>query len=169
MEDLATNYQKAIHYAYSEETLMRPSNAFLASAVFARADFGAALAKTPGALLIVPFGDDYAEPYTAAGAHFQVLDGCAHVYSHLTNVVESLRQRQTPRTMFQVLATDPDHDPTLADRCDYVAFKFVDHGIATVHGVEIIPVGDYRIVTEHEELEHGVGALETFWLLPTNK
>ena len=169
MEDLATHYQSAITYAYSEATLMAPSNAFLASAVNARAEFGAALAKTPGALLVVPFEDDYAEPYTAAGAHFQVLNACAHVYPHLTNMVAWLEQYKPPRTLFQVLATDPDHDATLADRCDYVAFKFVDHGITFVHELDNVPVGDYRIVTEHEELEYGVGALRTFWLLPTNK
>jgi len=169
MTNLAKHYQNAITYAYSEQTLMAPSNMHIATAINNRVDFAYGLAKTPGALLFVPFGDDYAEPYTAVGAHLQVLNACEQVYLDLTNMVAWLEQYKEPRTLFQVLATDPDHDPALADRCSYVAYKFVDHGTTFVHELDNVPVGNYRVITEHEELEYGVGSIMTFWLLPANK
>ena len=48
MTNLAKHYQNTITYAYSEQTLMAPSNTHIAAAINNRVDFAYGLAKTPG-------------------------------------------------------------------------------------------------------------------------
>lgn len=166
MTNLAKHYQNAITYAYSEETLMVPSNIHIETAINNRVDFGYGLAKTPGALLFVPKDDEYAEPYTAVGEHPQVVEYSKQEENHITGAVAFLARHNPPRTLCQTLVTDYTHDPSVADRCDHVGFKFLDHGITNVRAFGNVPAGEYRIVSEHEDVCYGGKFITTYWLLP---